>query len=78
MTISKIKSKKSGEQSVTIPREFSIDDDKVYVKKQGGVVYLIPFHSPWESLFESTSQFSDDFMNKRSQPPIELRESLDP
>lgn len=78
MNISKLKSKKTGEQSVTIPRELRIDDDKVYVKKQNGVIYLIPFHNPWESLIDSIDLFTEDFMNDRSQPFLETRESLAP
>jgi|AntRauTorckE6833_2_1112554.scaffolds.fasta_scaffold46505_2 virulence-associated protein VagC len=76
MNISKIKSKKSGEQSVTIPPELKMADDKVYIKKSGGVLYLIPYHKPWESLIEAAGMFTEDFMDERSQPKPESREKL--
>ena len=46
-----------------------MEDDKVYVKRIGNAVVLIPEHDSWETLIESLSQFSDDFMAERQQPP---------
>jgi antitoxin VapB len=34
-------------QTLRIPKELCIDDDKVYIKKVGNALYLIPFHKPW-------------------------------
>jgi virulence-associated protein VagC len=53
-----------------------MDDDKVYIKKSGGVLYLIPYHKPWESLIEAAGMFTEDFMDERSQPKPESREKL--
>lgn len=43
----------SGTQAIRIPENYKIDDDKVYVKRIGNALYLIPFHNPWQNLFES-------------------------
>lgn len=59
---------------ITIPEDMEIDDDKVYLKKIGNTLYVIPFHDPWQSLIESVNDFSDDFINERVQPDSELRE----
>ena len=71
----------AGSQSVTIPENFKINDNKVYLKKVGNTLYLIPFHNPWQDLIDSVSEFSEDFMNDREQPneqPNEqTRESFD-
>ncbi len=67
----------SGSQMIKIPDSFRIDDDKVYLKKVGNSLFIIPFHDPWRGMIESTDQFSNDFMNDRQQPPEQLRESLD-
>jgi antitoxin VapB len=67
----------SGGQTIQLPGDFKINDDKVYLKKVGNVIYIIPFHNPWESFFDSLSDFSDDFMSDRNQPPQQDRESLD-
>ena len=67
----------SGSQSVRIPDDFKIDDDKVYLKKVGNALYIIPFHNPWQDLIDSVDNFSEDFMNDREQPNEQTRESLD-
>ena len=67
----------SGEQDIRIPEDMQIDDDKVYLKKIGNAIYIIPFHNPWQNLIESTSSFTTDFMETRNQPNTQNRESLD-
>jgi antitoxin VapB len=63
-------------QAVRLPREFRFDDDHVYIKKEGNVVMLIPAKGSWQSLFNSLSKFSDDFMADRRQPRTQSRETL--
>ena len=60
----------SGSQSVKIPDNFKIKDDKVYLKKVGNALYIIPFHSPWQNLIDSVNEFSEDFMNDREQSKL--------
>ncbi|MBN9350033.1 MAG: hypothetical protein J0H55_05045 [Chitinophagaceae bacterium] len=67
----------SGEQIISLPRGLRLNDNKVYLKKSGEVIYIIPFHKPWDSLFESLQDFSDDFMKDRDQPSFQNRESFD-
>ena len=64
----------SGSQSIHIPESLKIDDDKVYLRKIGGVIYIIPFHNPWQSLLDSVDAFSEDFMQDRSQPTSQDRD----
>jgi len=66
--------KKSGTQTIQIPEDFSIDDDKVYLKKVGKSLYVIPYHNPWESLIQSTNLFTKDFLEKRDQPEAQKRD----
>lgn len=37
----------AGSQMIKIPDNFKIDDDKVYLKKVGNTIYIIPFHNPF-------------------------------
>lgn len=67
----------SGSQSVKIPDDFKIDDDKVYLKKVGNTLYIIPFHNPWQDLMDSVEEFSEDFLNDREQPNVQTRDSFD-
>jgi antitoxin VapB len=67
----------SGQQAIQLPNDLRINDDKVYLKKMGNVIYIIPFHNPWQNFYDSLSGFSDDFMNERNQPAQQNRELFD-
>ena len=67
----------SGIQSIRLPDNFKINDDKVYLKKVGNALYIIPFHNPWQNLIDSVNEFTQDFMTNRDQPAEQTRESFD-
>lgn len=67
----------AGQQAIQLPNDLKINDDKVYLKKIGNVIYIIPFHNPWQNLYESLDGFSDDFMNDRNQSTQQKRELFD-
>ena len=71
-----IKNNKKG-QAIRIPKEMEINDDKVYLKKVGNSLHIIPFHNPWHNLIESLDNFTPDFMDSREQPDSQKREPLD-
>jgi antitoxin VapB len=56
-------------QAVRLPKEFRLGGTQVFVKKEGNNIVLMPIETAWwESLAESLSEFSDDFMKTRNQP----------
>ncbi len=61
-------------QAVRLPKEFRFGSDRVYIKRVGNAVILLPYQSPWETLLDSLMLFSDDFMENRAQPSLENRE----
>jgi antitoxin VapB len=61
-------------QAVRLPKEFRFGSDRVYIKRVGDAVILLPYQTPWKTLLDSLSQFSDDFMTEREQPPVQDRE----
>lgn len=63
-------------QIVILPEGFKITGTEVYIKKVGNAIVLIAKDNPWQSLFESLEQFSDDFMSTREQPPLDVREAF--
>ncbi len=67
----------SGQQAIHLPNELRINDDKVYLKKMGNVIYIIPYHNPWQNFYDSLSGFSTDFMDDRKQNLQQFRESFD-
>jgi antitoxin VapB len=56
-----------GSQSIKLPENLRINDDKVYLRKIGDTLYIIPFHNPWQNLFQSLDQFTPDYMDERSK-----------
>ncbi|MBL7974026.1 MAG: AbrB/MazE/SpoVT family DNA-binding domain-containing protein [Candidatus Kapabacteria bacterium] len=67
----------NGMQAITIPNDMRIDDDKVYVKKVGNAIQIIPYHNPWKNLTEGAAMFTDDYMQQRNQQQQHDRESFE-
>ena len=63
-------------QAIRLPKDYRFDGAKVYLKRIGNAVILIPEHDSWQTLVESLDQFSDDFMVDRQQPPTPERAGL--
>jgi antitoxin VapB len=63
-------------QAVRLPKEFKLGGSEVYIKRVGRNVILTPKDNARESLINSLSLFTDDFMAERKQPPIQVREEL--
>lgn len=63
-------------QAVRLPKEYRFRGSKVYIKKMGKAVILIPEYDSWETLLDSLTLFSDDFMEERTQPPVDTRDTL--
>jgi antitoxin VapB len=63
-------------QAIRLPKEYRFRGTKVYVKRIGNAVVLIPEQDSWQTLVESLERFSDDFMADRQQPPTQERAEL--
>jgi antitoxin VapB len=61
-------------QAVRLPKKFRFGSDRVYIKRVGEAVVLLPYQTPWKTMFDSLSLFSADFMAEREQPPTQDRE----
>jgi antitoxin VapB len=63
-------------QAIRLPKEYRFDGAKVYLKRIGNAVVLIPEQDSWQTLLDSLDQFSDDFMAERQQPPTQERAGM--
>jgi antitoxin VapB len=63
-------------QAVRLPKEYRFHGSKVYLKRMGNAIILIPEHDSWQSMVESLTLFSEDFMTERTQPTVEERENM--
>jgi len=63
-------------QAIRLPKEYRFRGSKVYLKRMGNAVILIPEQDSWRPLIESLDRFTPDFMEERNQPPNQPREHL--
>ena len=78
MKIAKIDiAKINGSQAITIPDDMRINDDKVYLKKIGNTLHIIPYHNAWQNMIDGIDLFTQDFMENRNQIENQQRESFD-
>lgn len=63
-------------QAVRLPKEFRFQSEKVFIKKMGNAVVLLPCEDAWQTWLDNLGLFSDDFMETRDQPEQQIRESL--
>ncbi len=63
-------------QAVRLPREFRFAEDRVYIKRMGNAIVLLPLGDPWRSLLDGLDLFSEDFMEARTQGEAETREQV--
>ncbi len=64
-------------QAVRLPKSMRFEGEQVYLKQVGNAVVILPFHNPWQSMVDSLSMFSSDFMEDFAAQPNQERESLD-
>ena len=62
-------------QAVRLPKQYRFRGDRVYIKRMGDAVILLPARKSWNSLVTSLSLFTDDFMAEREQLPIQKRKA---
>jgi antitoxin VapB len=63
-------------QAVRLPKKFRFEGSQVYINMVGDAVILIPYQEPWQTLQDSLSMFSDDFMETRDQSSPQEREDM--
>lgn len=62
------------EQSIHLPSDYHIEATAVFVKRLGRSLLLIPKDvDPWQMFSQSLDDFTDDFMQDRTQPAPEDR-----
>ncbi len=48
-------------QAVRLPKEYRFEGDRVHIARMGNAVVLLPWNEPWQTLFDSLDQFSEEF-----------------
>jgi antitoxin VapB len=60
-------------QAIRLPKEYRFQGDKVFLKRVGNALMIIPEQDSWASLIDSVYLFSEDFMMERTQPEQQQR-----
>jgi antitoxin VapB len=60
-----------------LPKAYRLTGDKVYLKRMGKGILILPEDPGWAPFLESLSMFSPDFMADRNQPPQQHRPEFD-
>ncbi len=63
-------------QAIRLPKAYRLPGNKVYLKRMGSAIVVLPEDSAWQPMIESLSEFDDDFMTDRNQPPQQERPEL--
>ena len=64
-------------QTVRLPIGIHLEGDEVLVKQVGqSVVLSAKQANPWQPLLDSLDQFSEDYLEERSQPTTQKRETI--
>ena len=67
--------KSGNSQAIRLPKEFRMPGEKVKIFRRGNQIVLEPLEPTWDALFDSLSEFPDDFMQDgRQQPEAQERE----
>ena len=62
-------------QAVRIPKEFQLEGDEVEIRRKGDLLILRPKSHSWETLVDSLTKFTDDFLaDGRRQPALQKRD----
>jgi antitoxin VapB len=64
-------------QAIRLPKAYRLPGKKVYLKRVGNAIMVIPEKNGWEPLINSLGKFSSDFMEDRGQPEQQERPELD-
>ena len=64
-------------QAIRLPKEFRIPGKEVKIYKKGRQIIIEPLEVTWDALFESLSEFPEDFLHEgRNQPGVQSREAF--
>ena len=66
-----------GSQAIRLPKDCRFTGDEVLVNRIGSIVILMPKENPWQSMVDSLSLFTEDFLAGGIEPlPPQERDSL--
>ncbi len=68
--------KSGNSQAVRLPREFRLDVEEVFIRKEGNSIVITPRPATWDGFMENCERLSDDFSVSGELPDDVQRDSL--
>lgn len=69
--------KSGNSQAVRLPLEFRIDEEQVFIRREGKSIIITPIPNTWEGFMEGCDKLSDDFSIEGTPLPKDVdRDSL--
>lgn len=69
--------KSGNSQAVRLPREFRLDEEEVFIRKEGNSIVITPLPSTWDGFMENCEPLSEDFSISGTPLPDDVkRDSL--
>ncbi len=65
--------KSGNSQAVRLPREFRIDTDQVYIRREGAMIILTPRPSNWDGFLDGCEPLSEDFSATGTPLPEDIK-----
>ncbi len=56
-------------QAVRLPREFRLDEEEVFIRKEGNTILITPRPKTWEGFLQGCEPLSDDFSTEGAALP---------
>ena len=63
-------------QAERLPKDYQIDAEEVFIRREGQNTILIPKPRSWDSYFANARRLSDDFPDRIEDLPPQEREKL--
>lgn len=65
--------KSGNSQAVRLPREFRIDTEQVYIRREGDMIILTPRPSNWDGFLDGCEPLSEDFSTTGTPLPEDIK-----
>lgn len=65
--------KSGNSQAVRLPREFRMEQEEVYIRREGMSIVITPLPQNWDGFLEGCDALSDDFSVSSTKLPSDVK-----
>lgn len=68
--------KSGNSQAVRLPREFRLDEEEVFIRREGRSIVITPLPSTWDKFMEDCDVLSEDFSTVGTPLPTDIERNI--